>query len=50
MKKTYQVPETEVMLMEVTELMQASMGVFDEPQIDDPKNILGREIFFDVED
>lgn len=49
MKKIYQVPETEVMLMESTELMQASMGLFDEP-IEDPKNILSREIFFDVED
>lgn len=51
MKKTYQVPEIEVTLMESTELMQAaSMGVFDEPQIDDPKNILTREILFDDED
>ena len=49
MKKIYQVPETEVMLMESTELMEASMGLFDEP-IEDPNNILSREFFFNVED
>ena len=51
MKKTYQVPEIEVTLMEATELMQAaSMGVYTEPQVEDVSGILSREILFDDED
>ena len=50
MKKIYEIPQIEVTLLESTELMQASMGVFDEPKIDDPSNILSRDIIFDNED
>ena len=48
MKKTYQVPEIEVTLMESTELMQASMGVYTD-QVE-AKDILSREIIFTDED
>ena len=46
MKKVYEIPQIEVMLIESTELMQASMGLYDEPT----ENPLAREIIFDDED
>ncbi len=50
MKKVYEIPQIEVTLLESTELMQASLGVFDDAPIDDPSNILSREIVFDDEE
>ena len=48
MKKAYQIPEIEVMLMESTELMEASLGVYDTTVGAD--DIVTREIIFDDED
>ena len=50
MKKIYQVPEIEVTLMESTELMEASLGVYSD-QVE-AKDILSRDadMFFDDED
>ena len=45
MKKTYQVPEIEVMMMESTALMQDSMGVYTDKVGADA--ILTRDIIFD---
>lgn len=50
MKKVYEIPQIEVTLLESTELMQASMGLYGDAPIDDPSNILSREIVFDVEE
>lgn len=50
MKKVYEIPQIEVTLLESTELMQASMGLYDDAPIDDPSNILSREIVFDDEE
>lgn len=52
MKKTYQIPEIEVMLVETTELMQASLGVFSEQEdvVTDPTLIKSREFIFLDED
>ena len=48
MKKTYQIPEIEVMQVETTELMQASMGTYSDKQVG-AGSILSRddEMFFD---
>ena len=46
MKKVYETPQSEVMLIESTELMQTSMNLNDEPT----ENPLTREIIFDDED
>lgn len=45
MKKVYEIPQIEVMLIESTELMETSMAVSDEPT----SNPLSREteMFFD---
>ena len=45
MKKTYQVPEIEVMLMESTALMEESLGVYDTEITN--SQMLSREIIFD---
>lgn len=50
MKKVYEIPQIEVTLLESTELMQASMGLYDEPKIEDPSSILSRELIFDDEE
>ena len=49
MKKTYQIPEIEVMLVESTELMAGSMGPWSDEPVTDKKSILSRddEMFFD---
>ena len=49
MKKTYQIPEIEVMLVESTELMAGSMGPWNDQSIDSSDKILSRddEMFFD---
>jgi len=47
MKKVYEIPQIEVTLLESTELMQASLGVYDEEV---STGILSREIIFDVEE
>lgn len=55
MKKIYQIPEIEVMLMEAAELMQASetVDVFtgDDEEVIDPMKIMSREIVpsFEIE-
>lgn len=47
MRKIYEIPQIEVMLIESTELMETSMTVSDEPT----SNPLTRDIIFDdVED
>lgn len=49
MKKTYQIPEIEVMLVESTELMAGSMGPWSDESINSSDKILSRddEMFFD---
>jgi len=47
MKKIYEIPQIEVTLLESTELMQASLGVYDEEV---STGILSREIVFDDEE
>ena len=49
MKKTYQSPEIEVLMMESTELLQESLGVWSDEQVTSDK-MLTREIIFDDED
>lgn len=43
MKKIYEIPQIEVMLIESTELMEASLGVYE----DTTSNPLTRDIIFD---
>lgn len=47
MKKVYEIPQIEVMLVESTELMQASMGPWSDEEISDKGNILTRDIIFE---
>ena len=44
MKKIYEIPQIEVTLLESTELMQASMGVYSDETTSNP---LTRDIIFD---
>lgn len=48
MKKVYEIPQIEVTLLESTELMEASLGVY-ETEITSA-DMLSREIIFDDED
>lgn len=48
MKKVYEIPQIEVTLLESTELMQASMGVYEDEV--SASSILSRELIFDDEE
>ena len=52
MKKVYEIPEIEVTLLEATELLQASLGVFsdEEDVIDNSGDIRSRALLFTDED
>lgn len=47
MKKVYEIPQIEVMQVESTELMQASLGPWSDETISDKGNILTRDIIFE---
>ena len=49
MKKIYEIPQIEVMLIESTELMEASLGVYSDETVSS-EQIMTREILFDDED
>ena len=49
MKKVYEIPQIEVMLIESTELLQGTMGVISDETVT-ADGMLTREIIFDDED
>lgn len=45
--KKYMMPEIELLEMETAELLEGSIGIYNDETVDDPSDILSRDIDFE---